>query len=97
MKVNDYGFIVKGKGYNPAINRTVLDSGSFRTTIVGVETSEQALEVAKQMITQEIQIIELCGGFDPKYADEIMEELNNLVPVGQVMFSERARDIMKDK
>lgn len=96
MVIKNYGFIVKGKGYKPSSHRSVLDSGSFKTTIVGVETEEQAIEIARQMCAEGIQIVELCGGFDPKSADTIMDELQNSIPVGYVIFSKKAQNLMKD-
>lgn len=96
MKITNYGFIVKGEGYNARTNKSTLDSGTFKTTVVGVETEEQAIEVAKQMFAEGIQIVELCGGFDSKSADKIMDVLENSMPVGYVTFSRRARNIMKD-
>lgn len=96
MKITNYGFIVKGKGYNARTNKCTLDSGAFKTTVVGVETEEHAIEVAKHMHAEGIQIIELCGGFDYKSADIIMDVLENSMPVGHVTFSRRAQNIMKD-
>lgn len=94
MKITNYGFIVKGTGYNAKTNKSTLDSGAFKTTVVGVETDERAIEVAQQMLAEGVQLIELCGGFDSNTADTIMDALENAIPVGYVTFSKKAQTIL---
>lgn len=64
-----------------------MDSGLFRTEIVGVSSLSEAKEVAKSLVGDGIQVIELCGGFDGEGAGEIIAYLDSEVPVGLVEFS----------
>lgn len=95
MVISKYGFIVKGRGYQPDVHRTSLKSSEFETVIVGVERPELAIDVAKSMREQGVQLIELCGGFEPKWAEEIMRQLDNSIPVGHMSFNPQSLKLLK--
>lgn len=86
MELKRYGFILKGPGYDPEEHRAVLDSGSFRTQVVAVSSTEQACAAARILFDQGIQILELCGGFDQEAASRVVEALEGRIPVGRVVF-----------
>ena len=94
MKVKDYGFIVKGAGFNPEKHRSVLNSPQFKTTVVGVERVEEAYQVAKEMAEGGVQVIELCGAFQSENAEKLMQALGNTIPVGVVQFNEKALKLL---
>ena len=94
MELKRYGFILKGPGYDPEEHRAVLDSGTFRTQVVGVSSTEQACLAAGHLADQGVQILELCGGFDQEAAARVLEALGGRIPLGRVGFDpEEARKV----
>ena len=81
MKLQRFGFIVTG-------GRFVQEQGTdnLHITVVGVLEKEEAIEVAKRMVRDGVQLIELCGGFGPVWAGQIIEAIDHAVPVGAVMY-----------
>ncbi|MGF1752105.1 DUF6506 family protein [Vibrio makurazakiensis] len=86
--IKQYGFIVKADNYNFNSDSTALNTSSFSTQVVGVSNDEDAILVAKRMIENGIQLIELCGGFGLKSARYIISSLDTDVPIGYVTFSD---------
>jgi len=95
VKITHFGFIMIGSGYIPTKHKTIIKSETFRTTIAGVSKREEALSVAKWMIEEGAQVVELCGGFKPADAEEIMTATNNEVPIGVVQFSPAAETLLR--
>lgn len=54
--------------------------------VVGVKSPEQGIQVAREMVAEGIQLIELCGGFSPVWAGKIIEAIDYAVPVGVVAY-----------
>ena len=94
MALQRFGFIVKGAGYDPAEHVVRLDSPLISTTMVGVATAEQALPVAKRMVADGIQLIELCGGFGPLWTARVIEAIGGAVPIGSVSYGPESIDQM---
>ncbi len=65
-----------------------MNTAGFSTQVVGVYSDEQAIAAAKSLIEQDVQVIELCGGFGVESAEKIIAELNSPIPVGYVTFSQ---------
>lgn len=84
MKLTQYGFIFVGDGMKA--NESVLDSGTFRTVVVGVSEPAEALPVAVKMVEDGIQLIELCGEFGPIWTGKVLEAIEQRVPVGSVNY-----------
>lgn len=84
MGLTDFGFIVTGTGYDPFEHRVELGWGRMKTTIVGVSEPEQGLAVARQLVADGVQLIELCGGFGPLWTARVIEAIERRVPVGSV-------------
>ena len=51
---------------------------------VGVREPAQALSVAQQMLRDDVQLIELCGGFGPRWTRRVIEAVAGRIPVGAV-------------
>lgn len=83
------GFIVTGDNFEQLQGTT-----SFHMKVVGVKSPEQGIEVAKQMVKDGIQLIELCGGFSPVWAGRIIEAIDYTVPVGVVAYGPESIDSM---
>ncbi|WP_028938170.1 DUF6506 family protein [Pseudonocardia spinosispora] len=92
MALTHWGFIYTAAGA-PAEGRvTVEDTGECRTVLVGVAKTEQAIPVAKQLVADGVQLIELCGGFGPIWTARILEAIDNAVPIGSVAYGPESVD-----
>lgn len=88
MKLTRFAMIIIGPGYDPAVHRTCLSSAArFSTTIVCVCSLEQAVSAAKELVQDNVQLIELCGGFTPEQASYLHEAIDEAIPVGVVRYS----------
>ncbi|MDX1451953.1 MAG: DUF6506 family protein [Oleiphilaceae bacterium] len=89
MALSKFGFIVTGDNFEQ-------DQGTdkFAMKVVGVANPEQGIEVAKKMVEEGIQLIELCGGFSPVWAGKIIEAIDYAVPVGVVAYGPESIDAM---
>lgn len=87
MSLTQFAMIIKGPGYDPVLHRVSIPSQVFSTTIVCVSSFEQAIPVAKDLVQQGIQLIELCGGFTPEQASSLHGSIGEQVPVGVVRYS----------
>lgn len=89
MALTSFGFIVTGDDF---VQHQGTDA--FKMKVVGVKSPEQGLEVAKQMVEEGIQLIELCGGFSPVWTGKIIEAIDYAVPVGVVAYGPESIDSM---
>ncbi|MCP5066071.1 MAG: hypothetical protein GY946_05835 [bacterium] len=87
MPLTRYGFIVIARGFDPMIHRHEMKSPEFQMVVVGVATTEEAHEVARQMVRDDIELLELCGGFEPEDATAVFEAIDRAIPVGAVTHS----------
>lgn len=89
MALERFGFIVTGDNFEQ-----YQGTDKFKMKVVGVKSPEEAIEVAKQMVNEGIQLIELCGGFSPVWAGKIIEAINYQIPVGVVAYGPESIDSM---
>ena len=89
MALTRFGFIVTGDNF-------VQTQGTekFFMKVVGVSAPAEGIEVAKTMVAEGIQLIELCGGFSPVWAGKIIEAIDYKVPVGVVAYGPESIDSM---
>ena len=84
MALTDFAFIVFGPDYNPDTHTEILQSEALKTRVVGVNSLEMAETMAKELVADGVQLIELCGWFGPKGAARILEAVGDQVAVGFV-------------
>jgi hypothetical protein len=84
MALIDFAFIVFGPDYNPDDHSQTLQSAALKTRIIGVDSLDRAEVVAQELVSEGVQLIELCGWFGPKGAARIIEAVGDKVPVGFV-------------
>ena len=94
MALTKFGFIVTGKGLDPAKHRLVMTSPSFEMIAVGIETPSQAPAVAKALLDEGVQLIELCGGFGPAGTAPVLDAVGGKIPVGSVGYGPESIDGM---
>jgi len=92
LKLTSYGFIVLAPDYKASLNRTVMENENFRTEVVGVSSVDEAIVVAKELIENGIQLIELCGGFGESNASLIIDSVKSNVPIGFVGFTDKEQE-----
>jgi hypothetical protein len=100
MLLSNYGFIVKAPGYMPDLHDLRLVSSHFCTRVIGVSDIDAAVVVAKKLVAEGIQLIELCGGFSLGEAQILRGRIDHAVPVGCVSYSaseeERLQQLFED-
>jgi DNA-binding LacI/PurR family transcriptional regulator len=91
-----FAFIVKAPGYSPTEHAAELASKDFSTHIVGVATFPSAVEAAKVLVANGVQLIELCGGFSEDEARDLRLQIADSVPVGVVTYTtEQAEELAR--
>jgi hypothetical protein len=94
MALTKFGFIVSGKNLDPANNTMTMTSPGFTMIAVGVSHPEEGIRIARGMVEQGVQLIELCGGFGPKWTARILESIDGEIPVGSVSYGPESIDAM---
>jgi hypothetical protein len=94
MALRKFGFIVTGSELDPAQHRQVMQSPNFTMISVGVADPSQGLAVARQLAAEGVQLVELCGGFGPRWTAQIIEALGPSIPVGSVAYGPESIDAM---
>jgi len=94
MALTDFAFIVFGPDYNPDHHSQTLQSAALKTRVIGVDSLESAEVVARELVSDGVQLIELCGWFGPKGAARIIEAVGDQVPVGFVTSGPDSYDLM---
>lgn len=94
MPLSRFAFIVKAPGYSAATHTATLDSAQFSTRVVGVGDLDDAMRAAASLVSDGIQLIELCGGFTAAEADAIRAHIRSAVPVGVVRYSAAEEQVL---
>lgn len=95
-KLTKYGYIILGEGYKPPQHNAAINSPSFSSTIICADSVETAIIVAKKMVKDGIEVIELCGEFGQNGAFQIINAINCKIPVGYVSFNGYEHDKLTD-
>jgi hypothetical protein len=94
MALQKFGFIVTGPQLDPTQHRQVMQSPAFKMISVGVSSPSEGVAVAQQLVEDGVQLIELCGGFGPKWTAQVQEAIAHRVPVGSVSYGPESIDAM---
>lgn len=87
MLLKKFAFIVKAPGYSAEKHSTELSSAQFSTRIVGVSHLDEAITIARQLIDEGVQLIELCGGFSQSDRVTVQDQTGHKIPVGVVVYT----------
>lgn len=86
MKQFRFVFLVKVRDHDSSKHRVTMETPTCRTIMIGVKDLQDACEQAKQLVEKnEVDKIELCGGFKEEGAKAVSECINRKVPVGYVV------------
>lgn len=93
MALNYWAFIYLSPGFDPEKNTLETRSNTCRFKAVGIDVfkKEDVIEIAKKLVDEGVQSIEVCGGFGPVWVAKISEAIENKVPVGSVMYGPEFR------
>ncbi len=94
MPLHKFGFIVTASGLNPETHRMEMKTDNFTMIAIGISHPKEGPEAAVKLKEEGIQLLELCGGFAPKWTAKITEALENSIPVGSVSYGPEAIDGM---
>lgn len=79
-------FIFLADGANSKTDRKTVSTPMVDLTVVGTEDYDDAAAVAKTLVNDGIQAIELCGGFGFAGTEKIVEAVDGKAAVGVVRF-----------
>ncbi|TQR44298.1 DUF6506 family protein [Paenibacillus popilliae] len=98
MALQNWAYIYLSPGFSPEENTITTGNQHCNFTAVGIDfnNKERVIPIAKQLVIEGIQMIELCGGFGPIWIAKVCEAINHAVPVGSVAYGPEARQPMLD-
>lgn len=98
MALRNWAFIFLSPGFDAKQHVSTMESDSCRFTAIGIDINkkEQVIGIAKQLVADGVQLIELCGGFGPVWISKVSEAIQGAVPVGGVFSGPEARKPMLD-
>jgi ribosomal protein S18 acetylase RimI-like enzyme len=94
MALTRFGFIVTGSGLDPDQHVAIMESPTFKMIAIGVSRPDQGPEAARRLMAHGVQLIELCGGFGPKWTAAVLDAIEHKVPVGSVGYGPESIDSM---
>lgn len=74
-----FAYLIMGD-FDSQTDRASICGGTAQ--IIGVSGMEDAIAVARELQEQGISCIELCGGFGPDKAKELIEATDCKIPIG---------------
>lgn len=94
--VKNWAFLFLSPGYNPEKHTVIMDNGQTKFTAIGMDMQERelAIDIAKKLVAEGVEMIELCGGFGPLYIAKIKEATQHKIPVGSTMYGPEDREAM---
>lgn len=81
-----FAYILKS-GQEGIVHHASIQSNSTTSQIYSVHTFEQAGELAKRLVAQGIDCIELCGAFQEAGKQQVVSAIDCDVPVGHVVYT----------
>lgn len=79
-------FIFLAPEADRAQHRASVDTPIVKLTVVGVKDYQEAEKTAKELLSQGIAAIELCGGFGMEGTALVNKAVEGRIPVGVVRF-----------
>lgn len=76
-----FAYLIMGE-FDSSVDCAVIHNGVSR--IIGVADLEDAKKIAKNLLHEGIDCIELCGAFEEEGARAIIEATENKIPIGYI-------------
>ena len=67
-------------------HRATVETPTVSLIMVGTKDFDDAVNTAKSLVEDGIQLIELCAGFGPVGTSKIIEAVGDKIPVGSVSY-----------
>lgn len=98
MALKYWAYIFISPGFNPEQHTAEMSSPQCRYKTIGLDINDKqkVIEIAKQLVAEGVQMIELCGGFGPLWIAKVSEAINSAIPVGSVAYGPEARQPLLD-
>jgi hypothetical protein len=58
------------------------------------QSAQEGVAVAKQLVEEGVQLLELCGGFGPRWTAAMLDATGRRVPAGAVAYGPESIDAM---
>lgn len=87
MALRKFGFIVTGPQLS---SRMTMTSPVFEMVAIGVASPADGPAAARQLVSEGVELIELCGGFGPVWTARVLDAIAHQVPVGAVGYGPEA-------
>lgn len=88
MEPIKFAFILTGGNKHPHPDYLMFDNEKNTTKICGVDTIETAYEVAKELVAEGYNLIELCGDFQKDGAQKVIDAVEGKAKIGYVIYPE---------
>lgn len=79
-------FIFLAPQADPTKHQANIETSEVTLLVRGVKDYDEAVKVAKQLVNEGVQAVELCGGFGHIGTAKIVEAVEHKIPVGTVRF-----------
>lgn len=66
-------------------NRLVTETEDGVVHVIGVKSTDEGAEIARQMVEEGVAIVELCGAFGYEGAKKVHDSVGEKVPVGMMV------------
>src|SRR4051795_5931340 len=98
MALKKWAYIFLSPGFNRETHTTRMLSSECEFVTIGLDFNDkdQVLEIARKLVEEGVQMIELCGGFGPLWIAKVSEAIGSAVPVGSTAYGPEARRPMLD-
>lgn len=91
MALKNWVFIYTAPGLEATGRTSVVETAECRTLLVGVPNVDAGVRFAATL-DENVQLVELCGGFGPQGTARVIEALRGRVPVGSVAYGPESVD-----
>jgi len=71
---------------DPKKHRAKIETPTLSVAIVGVRDFDQAADIAKSLVEDGVQFIDLCSGYGPVGAAKVIEAVGDKIPVSAACF-----------
>ena len=96
MALQYFAYLYIAPGFHPDNHTTVVESDACKIKTIGMDVSlkERSIDLCKILVKNNVQLIELCGGFGPLWVAKINEAIDSKIPVASVMHGPETRQAM---
>jgi hypothetical protein len=93
VALKNWAYIYLSPGFDSEENALETHSEKCRFRAIGLDFSEKerVVEIAKDLVRDGVQMIELCGGFGPLWIAKVSDAIEGVIPVGSVAYGPEAR------